>query len=416
MTHPKQIIYPMRYLRPFLCGTDETAVKFETEFGSLLGGDVRVVPLGRARGGVYLLAKIAIRGARRRVIMSPYTIPDVVNMVNFAGGEPVFVDNLPNSTNMDVDHLAMLLDETVACVILTHYHVNQNRIDDIRRLCKAAGAFLYDDSALAVGGEYGGAPIGTCTDASVFSLSGFKALNFLWGGAIATCSPEIFERVVEEVNSWPRLKAKDYKGQALRILKYDVATRPSVFARVVFPILKNKVLNDSRSELLQVSRLESESLDASILSRPSLGALQEWLGKLESVSPMIARRRSIAKVYDRFLSQFMISPETSAQVRAGSCFVNYPICVDSNRRSRIFKNIVARGFDVGLSLYPNVHEMRGFDRGAGRSRNVSALVRSTITLPTHPRISAEYAERLASAVADAIYRAESETRVALAAT
>jgi dTDP-4-amino-4,6-dideoxygalactose transaminase len=46
--------------------------------------------------------------------MSPYTIADIVNMVRFAGGEPVFVDFAPKSTNVDLGHLQTLIDELSA--------------------------------------------------------------------------------------------------------------------------------------------------------------------------------------------------------------------------------------------------------------------------------------------------------------
>ncbi len=47
-----------------------------------------IAPVGRARAGLYLLVKNAVKPERRRVLMSSFTIADVVNMVVFAGGEP----------------------------------------------------------------------------------------------------------------------------------------------------------------------------------------------------------------------------------------------------------------------------------------------------------------------------------------
>jgi len=47
-----------------------------------------------------------------------------------------------------------------------------------------------------------------------------------------------------------------------------------------------------------------------------------------------------------------------------------------------------------LSLYPNVHEMEKFTDIPGRTTNVSELVRSIVTLPTHTRVTPAYAETL----------------------
>ncbi len=91
--------------------------------------------------------------------MSPYTIPDVVNMIKFAGAEPVFADCVKDSTNLDLDQLANILDETVCAVVVTHYHINQD-MDAIRDVCTPKDVMLIDDCALALGatedaGRYG---------------------------------------------------------------------------------------------------------------------------------------------------------------------------------------------------------------------------------------------------------------------
>jgi dTDP-4-amino-4,6-dideoxygalactose transaminase len=57
---------------------------------------------------------------------------------------------------------------------------------------------------------------------------------------------------------------------------------------------------------------------------------------------------------------------------------------------------------VGASLYPNCHEHERFRSAAGRSDNVRDLVRSVITLPTHPGVSEKYARVLAEAVNEAL--------------
>jgi perosamine synthetase len=72
--------------------------------------------------------------------------------------------------------------------------------------------------------------------------------------------------------------------------------------------------------------------------------------------------------------------------------------VDSKRRGEIIRRIIDKGFDVGVSLYPNVHELEGFSRIVGRLDNVARLVRSVVTLPTHPRISEEYARQLSTVI------------------
>jgi dTDP-4-amino-4,6-dideoxygalactose transaminase len=399
VSKPKHIIYPLRYVQP---SAPVATKEFERQLDEFLGSAVHSKLIGRARGGIYLLVKLSLAAGKNRVVLSPYTVPDVINMVKFAGGEPVFVDFRPASTNINLVHLAQLVDDRTCCVFVTHYHFNQTDLSEIAQICSATQTPLFDDCALAFGGELSGARIGTVTDASVFSFSGFKALNYFWGGAITTKSIDLAQKISAELDRWPILHFRQYLPQLWKLLKYDLATRQKVFSALVFPILKRKVLRGDNSEILPLVRVESTKLDLTITSRPSSLAVSEWSRKLNAVETFIYHRRAIAAVYDTYLADCVVGKETSLDDRGGSCLVNYPIFVPAEHRTRIFKGILARGFDVGLSLYPNVHEMTGFESIEGASRNVSQLVRSVISLPTHPRISARYAERLARAVIEVI--------------
>jgi dTDP-4-amino-4,6-dideoxygalactose transaminase len=89
-------------------------------------------------------------------------------------------------------------------------------------------------------------------------------------------------------------------------------------------------------------------------------------------------------------------------VRATSSFYQYPIIVRPQSRGEVYREMLRRGFDVGLMLYPNVHETQAYAMIEGRSSNVSTLTRSMITLPTHVRVTNSYAKRLAACVADVL--------------
>jgi perosamine synthetase len=356
-----------------------------------------VIPIGRARAGIYLLVKNAIDSQRRRVILSSYTILDVVNMVKLAGGEPVFVDFLPNSTNVDLKHLESLIDARTACVMLTHYHVSQDKLSDVAQTCRSRGIKLFDDCAICLGATIGGARVGTLTEGSIFSFSGFKILNYLWGGIVAVRDDHSFAAINAEVSRWDRLKLTQYGKQALKILPYAAGTSSILFP-LIFQLRRAFLSSGKIEHIMPISRLETTSLDETIRSRPSLAALDEWIRKLPGIDDIVNHRRSIADVYDRYFRDISVAPETSDAIRRESAFVNYPIVVGQKRRDQVYRDILNRGFDVGLSLYPNVHETESYRSTEGRTTNVTMLVRSVLTLPTHTRVTAAYADELAVTV------------------
>jgi perosamine synthetase len=401
MVQPRNIVYPVNFVTPWLAGDEQSESVFTKQLARILGDDSFIIPLGRARTGLYLLVKNALTPTRSRVIMSPYTIADVVNMVRFAGGQPVFVDFVPNSTNVDIDHLGTLVDDRTACVLLTHYHVSQAKTLRIVELCRERGVKLFDDCAICLGASFMGRPIGTLTDASVFSLSGFKILNFIWGGFIATKDAEQFRTISKEVASWPRLHARQYLTMGLEVFKYKVLTNPMVFP-LAFGVRSRLVQKGEIKNIIPRALIETRSLDETILSRPSVSALAEWNRKFGEIPVINAHRRAIAAIYDKTFRNISVSAETDDAVRATSSFWHYPIIVGADKREHIYREVLRRGFDVGLMLYPNVHETEPYAMIEGRSSNVSILARSMITLPTHVRVTASYAERLAACVADVL--------------
>lgn len=415
MKAPKQVIYPMRYISPLLSGDDNAEERFEAGLRSLLGADIPIIPLGRARAGLYLLAKHARQSGRDRVVMLPYTIPDVINMIRFAGCEPVFVDTLPNSTNVDLDHLKTLIDNRTCCVLLTHYHVIQERLADIRELCRQRDVLLFDDCAISLEGDYHGARMGTITDGSVFSMSGFKTLNYVWGGAIATIHDEIGETMRREVASFPRLSSRQYGPHMLQVFKYDMATRDTLFSWITLPAMLRQAKQANSTDLLTFNRKETIVLEDTVLSRPALGALKELTRKIDNVAEKLAHRRKIAAIYDRELADWRASPDASDIVRAGSCFFSYPIIVKPEARGDILREMMRQGFHVGSSLYPNAHEIDAFKGFTGRSTNASALARSMVSLPTHPRVTVDYASALAQTLTRLLKKARTQV-VTLAAS
>ena len=398
----KQRIMPLSYARAFGGGGDADEAKFLSRISKIMGPETHAISIGRARMGIHLLAKLAVKGERRRVLMSPFTIPDVVTMVVLAGAEPVFYDFEPGSTAASLDSIGQLIDERTACVIITHYHVNERRLPEIAALARSHGAYLFDDCAISFGGSIAGQPIGTLTDASVFSFSSFKLLNYFWGGLITTRDVALADRIKNIVEPWPRLTARDYRGAAKACLRYDLASRPALFKRLVLPLIQRRYKKSAGSKGLEHIRIETDDINPTLTSRPALAAFAEWAPKLERVEKWLAERRAIAGVYRQALAAAMVGADTPEAIIAGSCFTNFPVIVPEERCPEIVRSMLMSGFDVGRALYPNAHRHPKFTGVAGHSANVDRMVASTIYLPTHFGVRPAYARAISARLAEKI--------------
>ena len=92
--------------------------------------------------------------------MSPFTIPDVVNMVICAGGVPVFVDFVRKTTFLNLDQLEIFFKKgQCSILILTHYNINEKNYLIIRNLCTKYNIKLVEDCAISIGGKSNGVKI-----------------------------------------------------------------------------------------------------------------------------------------------------------------------------------------------------------------------------------------------------------------
>ena len=89
-----------------------------------------ILCLNRGRTGAYLAVKAAVSNTKKKIILSPFTIFDVVNMVICAGGIPVFSD-VEKSISIDLENIEKVYEDDVAAILVTHTHVLNKDIDKI---------------------------------------------------------------------------------------------------------------------------------------------------------------------------------------------------------------------------------------------------------------------------------------------
>lgn len=159
-------------------GRDDVAA-LERDMESRLGV-LHAIAMPLARVGIYLTIKHIVRPGQT-VLMSPYTIADVVNMVVCAGARPVFVDIDRESCNMSAASLSELIDDQSAAVLVTHFYGQVANLNEIMAIADRHGLPVIEDSAQCFGGLHGGRPTGTIGRAGVYGFGMYKNVNAYYG-------------------------------------------------------------------------------------------------------------------------------------------------------------------------------------------------------------------------------------------
>jgi len=238
------------FLRDFLTGRfnrGDAARALERNVASKLEQG-HAVAMPTCRMAIYSAVKSVIEPGQR-VIMSPYTIVDVVNMVICAGGEPVFADTAPNTCNADEGEIERLLQETdnVGAVLVTHFYGLMCDVPRVKKACDSHGVPLIEDAAQAFGAHIDGQKAGTIGDIGCFSFGMYKIVNAFFGGMLTTDNPRIAETVRADQESWPAETGVNYGKKLAQGFVTDVLTHPIIFKLFTFWIFRYAYLHDVSS-------------------------------------------------------------------------------------------------------------------------------------------------------------------------
>lgn len=377
---------------------DEAAIEagFLEVFKRYTGID-NVVPLSRGRLAGYFGVKHSVTTTRRKVVMSPFTIFDLVNMVRVAGGEPVFIDSEPGGVHLSRRAIEEAIDDETAAVIVTHYHSTNREIESIADLCRTRGVKLIEDCAISLGGRVNGTHVGAFGDFALFSFGLFKFVSTYFGGAMSVRDPDVRADIEREIAGWPRMEAADLAPYAKKGLKLSFLTQASVFDRFTFPVfrygyLKNIAFIRANAQNDPDPFLR-ESFPDDFKRRPSLFQLREFIRQLPLVElDRQSRIKNAARYYNNLKTAniFGLPDEPNMNV---DCYLNFPILLNADRE-RFVCEMMKSGFDLAIYYYRNCAEIDAFSQYCRPLPNISSFVRNMVFFPVYPKVDSAYIDRL----------------------
>jgi dTDP-4-amino-4,6-dideoxygalactose transaminase len=126
-----------------------------------------------------------------RVITTPLTFAATAEVIQYFGGEPVFVDIDPRSFNIDPEKIRKRLEEgdpkeKIKAIIPVHLGGWPCDMDAILDIAQEHGLKVIEDAAHALPARYKGKTIGTLGDISAFSFYANKNITTGEGGMAVT--------------------------------------------------------------------------------------------------------------------------------------------------------------------------------------------------------------------------------------
>jgi len=397
-TTPKSYSWALRDMLFGRVKKGEDVAAFEAKLCEYLGVSHAVcVPM--ARMGIYYALKGLISPGQR-VIMSPYTIADVVNVVLSAGGKPVFADIERQTCNIDPREVERLIDDETGAVLITHLHGLAAPANDIRQICRRHNVPMLEDTAQAFGAMEHGKKLGTIGEAGIYSFGMYKNLNVWYGGAVVSDNKGLIERIRAEVASCEYQSTGFILKRIKQGLLTDVVTFPAIFKTLTYRIFRYGVLQDvewiNRKVRTELDTSRRDELPDHYRTRFTPLQARMALGQVDHIDTGNETRIRNAAAYTRGLEGIdgLMLPPSRAD--SSHIYSYYPIQCDD--RDSLIRHLMLRRRDVAEQHLKNCADLSGFSefyRDCLQARQTASKV---ILLPTYPRYSAIDIERNIEAV------------------
>ena len=400
----KIYVYPIKFLKTFFqslfIANNVINSNFESKLNKYLNSE-NALFVNQARIGVFLTIKSIIdKTGKTEIIVSPYTIADVINMVILAGGEPVFVDIEEDTCNINHNLIEENITENCSAILVTHLHGRMCNMEPIKEIADKYSVYLIEDAAQSFGAKQNGQYAGTIGDVGIFSFGLYKNVSSIYGGAVVTKDEELFKLISESHSDFNKFNFIWYFKKLLKGLVTIVATSNILFRPIILPIIKFgyfkniKFINKFVETELDVSR-KTEIPDI-YLTKPS--KFQTYLAyeNLSMVKNDEDKRIEYAKIYQNRLNQYSELKFQDNTNSSDNIYTYFPIYLERMQELRSY--LIKNNIDVGPQHYKNTASILSFEDFYKNCSVAERVSKNLLLLPTYPR----YGEKNVTKLCDLI--------------
>lgn len=349
----------------------------------------------QCRVGIYLAIKALIKPGQD-VILSPYTIADVINMVIFAGGRPVFADVDRETCNISVAEVERLINSNTGAVLITHLHGVAAEATRIKGICDRFNIPMIEDCAQSFGVYEQGKPVGTIGDVGVFSFEMHKNIPTWLGGAVVSNRMDVVEKIRAELKEFSYPPLTGITRKVKKGLMHDIACAPMLFQLLTYPILRFSYLNKVESVNKMARRQPQESDPAAELPevyKSSYTSFQARIGlhQLSHVDRDIQTRIENGLLYYEGLKDIdglILSP---VRTDRSNTYLWFP--VQYSNRDQLLAFMFRQGRDVAAGHFTSNADAPQFEEFHRICPNAKKVETELIYLPTYPSYSRHEVEQ-----------------------
>ena len=318
----------------------EKVKEFETRLAKFVGTKYGIA-VSSGTSAIHLALTSLNVGPKDEVIIPSYVCASPYMATLHAGAIPKIVDIRPSDFNIYATTLKKGVTHKTKAIIVPHMFGTPAELDELLDL----GFPIIEDCAQSLGAEYKKRKVGSFGRLSVFSFYATKMITTGEGGMVLTNDHKIYNKIME---------VREYDKKPLNTIRY------------------NYKMSDIQAAL--------------------------GLSQLKKLSYFIKRRREIATIYNKQLSEYNVTlPRTAPHKR--SVFYRYVVMV--NRLDHIQKMAKKSGIMCEKPIWKPLHK----SLPSTKCPNSDHAYNHALSIPLYPSLTEEEVEYVVKKLREVFKRA-----------
>jgi perosamine synthetase len=339
----------------------------------------------QGRVAAYNIFKVIICDNKKEILISPYTLTEVVNAILYAGGTPIYVEiDLKTGLPLEED-LDKKINERSAGLVITHLFSNKEDILTFNKKYQKK-LNIVEDVAINFGAKIDHKKfLGTIFDYGFYSFGVMKNLCTFHGGAIFSKDKDKLCKIEENLKN-----NVDYPIMASLKLFFFCILIDIMYSRYIYNFFTHHILKLSIKNLDKIiypgvhpkfSNTIPNHYNYKFQNNFAIAGIEN----LKVLESKIKNRIKNVKLYEKYLTNDLkLNFFDSHNVNS---FLEYPILLKKNKNKFISRKLLSIGYDVRHTWYVNSIRFIKLNNKLNDFANSDKLHEGVLSLPTHHKIN-----------------------------
>ena len=152
----------------------------------------------KGRIALYNILKNELKSYKNEVLISPYTLPVIIDIIYQAGGNPVFIDMDISTGLPKIKDLKKKISPKTSLILITHLFSKKKELKEISNLKKTKKIKIVEDLAINFGLRNKNKFTSLNSDYSFFSFNYMKNFSTVNGGMAYVKNKKDFKKLIDK--------------------------------------------------------------------------------------------------------------------------------------------------------------------------------------------------------------------------